>query len=448
MFHRIASVEWDTLLFFFGVMTVRRGAGPVGYLSLMSHVLYGQIGATGANVLIGVLSAILDNIPLMFAVLTIEPDMSLGQWLLITLTTGVGGSLLSIGSAAGVALMGQARGIYTFRSHLRWAPAVAAGYAAGILAHLDAQRCLIQIADPDVRLSEPSGRWPHDSDVKQLDFVGAMASARAIPDRTPRLHMDDAAPDQATARSVQNLRRRIRITRGCHDTHAIAGDRLRKFIDCAALADPAVHAARPPIIGCDRVRPAAVTPVHSGEIGAAQSPVLTHVQPIAAAGIHRSSRRELHRPLWPFGIGTPHLRIGAMARLGAVHRVSHTVERAGPARRQGARLRCEVAARSDRQLAIKASPIVRLPRSRSRLHRRFPSRDDLETEFPARNEVACATWQPAQLRTSCVQLWSHSSIGQVLPRAPAARLRHTIRIPGKSARSAARRQGRSGRRPG
>lgn len=136
VFHRIASVEWDTLLFFFGVMLCIGALGLIGYLSLMSHLLYGQLGATGANVLIGLLSAILDNIPLMFAVLTMQPDMPLGQWLLITLTTGVGGSLLSIGSAAGVALMGQARGIYTFRSHLRWTPAVAAGYAAAILAHL------------------------------------------------------------------------------------------------------------------------------------------------------------------------------------------------------------------------------------------------------------------------------------------------------------------------
>ena len=75
-----------------------------------------------------------------------QPDMPLGQWLLITLTAGVGGSLLSIGSAAGVALMGQARGIYTFWSHLRWTPAVAAGYAAAILAHLAAQRRIVQIA--------------------------------------------------------------------------------------------------------------------------------------------------------------------------------------------------------------------------------------------------------------------------------------------------------------
>lgn len=135
VFHRIASVEWDTLLFFYGVMMCIGALGLLGYLSLMSQALYTDWGATQANVLIGVGSAILDNIPLMYAVLTMHPDMSLGQWLLITLTAGVGGSLLSIGSAAGVALMGQARGVYTFSAHLRWTPAVAAGYAASVLTH-------------------------------------------------------------------------------------------------------------------------------------------------------------------------------------------------------------------------------------------------------------------------------------------------------------------------
>ncbi len=136
VFHRIASVEWDTLLFFYGVMMCIGALDLLGYLALMSHGFYGILGATTANVLIGMGSAILDNIPLMYAVLTINPDMSLGQWLLITLTAGVGGSLLSLGSAAGVALMGQARGVYTFSAHLRWTPAVAVGYAASILAHI------------------------------------------------------------------------------------------------------------------------------------------------------------------------------------------------------------------------------------------------------------------------------------------------------------------------
>ncbi|MBV8492928.1 MAG: sodium:proton antiporter NhaD [Alphaproteobacteria bacterium] len=136
VFHRIANVEWDTLLFFYGVMMCVGALGLIGYLTLTSHLLYGGLGATAANVLIGVVSAVLDNIPLMYAVLTMQPDMPLGQWLLITLTTGVGGSLLSIGSAAGVALMGQARGVYTFMAHLRWTPAVAAGYAAAIAVHM------------------------------------------------------------------------------------------------------------------------------------------------------------------------------------------------------------------------------------------------------------------------------------------------------------------------
>ena len=71
----------------------------------------------------------------MFAVLSIDPELSLGQWLLVTLTAGVGGSLLSIGSAAGEALMGQARGVYTFFAHLKWSWAVALGYAASIWLH-------------------------------------------------------------------------------------------------------------------------------------------------------------------------------------------------------------------------------------------------------------------------------------------------------------------------
>jgi Na+/H+ antiporter NhaD/arsenite permease-like protein len=72
----------------------------------------------------------------MFAVLTMNPDMDATQWLLVTLTAGVGGSLLSIGSAAGVALMGQARGYYTFFAHLKWTWAIALGYAASIAVHL------------------------------------------------------------------------------------------------------------------------------------------------------------------------------------------------------------------------------------------------------------------------------------------------------------------------
>ncbi len=111
------------------------GLGFIGYLALTSEVMYVEWGATSANIMVGILSAIVDNIPVMFAVLTMQPDMSMGQWLLVTLTAGVGGSMLSIGSAAGVALMGQARGKYTFFSHLKWTPVIALGYAASIAVH-------------------------------------------------------------------------------------------------------------------------------------------------------------------------------------------------------------------------------------------------------------------------------------------------------------------------
>ena len=136
VFNKIARAEWDTLLFFYGVVMCVGGLGFIGYLAVASDVMYNTWGATSANVAVGVLSAIVDNIPVMFAVLTMQPDMSTGQWLLVTLTAGVGGSLLSIGSAAGVALMGQARGKYTFFSHLKWTPAIALGYAASILVHM------------------------------------------------------------------------------------------------------------------------------------------------------------------------------------------------------------------------------------------------------------------------------------------------------------------------
>ena len=135
-FAQIQRVEWDTLLFFFGIIFAVGGLGVLGYLGLASEFLYVGLGPTPANIIIGVLSAIVDNIPLMFAVLTMDPAMSSGQWLLITLTCGVGGSMLSIGSAAGVALMGQAKGLYTFSSHLKWTWAVALGYVASIAAHL------------------------------------------------------------------------------------------------------------------------------------------------------------------------------------------------------------------------------------------------------------------------------------------------------------------------
>ncbi len=135
IFISMKRAEWDTLMFFYGVVLAVGGLGTIGYLALASQLMYIDLGPTAANILVGVMSAIVDNIPVMYAVLTMNPEMSHGHWLLVTLTAGVGGSLLSIGSAAGVALMGQARGVYTFFAHLKWSWAIALGYAASIWVH-------------------------------------------------------------------------------------------------------------------------------------------------------------------------------------------------------------------------------------------------------------------------------------------------------------------------
>ncbi len=135
VFALMDDTEWDTLLFFFGVIFCISGLGYLGYLELLSNSLYGEIGVNAANIFIGAASSLIDNIPLMFAVLSMNPDMSEFEWQLLTLALGTGGSLLSIGSAAGVALMGTARGQYTFIGHLKWFPALVLGYGAAIGAH-------------------------------------------------------------------------------------------------------------------------------------------------------------------------------------------------------------------------------------------------------------------------------------------------------------------------
>lgn len=135
IFEKVARAEWDTLLFFYGVVMCVGGLGFMGYLSLVSELLYTNWSPTYANIAVGVLSAIVDNIPVVFAVLSMQPVMDIQQWLLVTMTAGVGGSLLSVGSASGVALMGQTKGKYSFIGHLKWSWAIALGYIASIYVH-------------------------------------------------------------------------------------------------------------------------------------------------------------------------------------------------------------------------------------------------------------------------------------------------------------------------
>lgn len=135
VYHNVSRLEWDTLLYFYGVMVSVGGLSLIGYLGVASDFLYHDFNPTVANVMVGIISAFIDNGTIMYAVLTMMPDISEGQWLLVTLTAGVGGSLLAIGSAAGVGLLGQTQGIYSFMTHLKWMPVIALGYAASIAVH-------------------------------------------------------------------------------------------------------------------------------------------------------------------------------------------------------------------------------------------------------------------------------------------------------------------------
>ena len=156
------------------------------------------MGPTIANVIVGVASAIVDNIPVMFAVLTELPAMDHGQWLLVTLTAGVGGSLLSIGSAAGVALMGQARGVYTFFAHMRWSWAIALGYAASILVHLSWNADLFDGKILILPGQEATQVEQADAEPTQKVEVEMPAQEKLAPTATPETKPTTATKDAPT----------------------------------------------------------------------------------------------------------------------------------------------------------------------------------------------------------------------------------------------------------
>ena len=132
VFLNMKKVENDTLLFFFGILSAVGALHYLGYLNYIHH-LYDLVGPTVANIGVGFISAVVDNVPVMSAILKSSPQMGIDQWLLVTLTAGIGGSLISFGSAAGVGVMGRLRGIYTFGSHLKLAWTVLAGYILSLV---------------------------------------------------------------------------------------------------------------------------------------------------------------------------------------------------------------------------------------------------------------------------------------------------------------------------
>ena len=134
IFESMSKIENNTLLFFFGILAAVGALYFIGWLALAAVVYDPSVlGPTWSNIGVGFLSAIVDNVPVMSAVLKASPDMGLDQWMLVTLTAGVGGSLISFGSAAGVGVMGKLPGVYTFGSHMKYAWTIFIGYVVSIL---------------------------------------------------------------------------------------------------------------------------------------------------------------------------------------------------------------------------------------------------------------------------------------------------------------------------
>lgn len=125
----IRQVEFDTLLFFLGILLLVGMLKVIGTLDLLTQV-YSMYDPNISNFFTGVGSALLDNVPLTAALLKAEPVLTTAQWLGLTYSVGVGGSLLVIGSASGIIAMSKVKEL-TFVSYLKYVPALMLCYCVG-----------------------------------------------------------------------------------------------------------------------------------------------------------------------------------------------------------------------------------------------------------------------------------------------------------------------------
>jgi Na+/H+ antiporter NhaD/arsenite permease-like protein len=125
----IRQVEFDTLLFFLGILLLVGMLKVIGTLDLLTQV-YSMYDPNISNFFAGMGSALLDNVPLTAALLKAEPVLTTVEWLGLTYSVGVGGSLLVIGSAAGIIAMSKVKEL-TFVSYLKYVPALLLCYCVG-----------------------------------------------------------------------------------------------------------------------------------------------------------------------------------------------------------------------------------------------------------------------------------------------------------------------------
>ncbi|MFV0476495.1 MAG: sodium:proton antiporter NhaD [Parahaliea sp.] len=125
----IRQVEFETLLFFLGILLLVGMLKEIGTLDQLAQI-YSQFAPEISNYFTGMVSALLDNVPLTAALLKADPNLDTAQWLSLTYAVGVGGSLLAIGSSAGILAMSKIDEL-TFGSYLRYTPALLLAYAVG-----------------------------------------------------------------------------------------------------------------------------------------------------------------------------------------------------------------------------------------------------------------------------------------------------------------------------
>lgn len=125
----VRQIEYDTLLFFLGILLLVGMLKEIGTLKLVAE-FYADFAPLYSNYLVGAASALVDNVPLTAALLKATPALTTPQWLGLTYAVGVGGSLLVIGSAAGIIAMSKVKGL-TFVAYLRYFPALLLAYSCG-----------------------------------------------------------------------------------------------------------------------------------------------------------------------------------------------------------------------------------------------------------------------------------------------------------------------------
>ena len=133
----LGKLDITSLLFFIGILFAVGALGFLGVLDFISASLFGEDPAmsrlVAGSVLLGAFSAILDNIPLTAAAIDILQTTDPHLWILLAICVGTGGSMLVIGSAAGVVAMGMVKEL-SFTKYLKIAAIPAAlGYIAGIV---------------------------------------------------------------------------------------------------------------------------------------------------------------------------------------------------------------------------------------------------------------------------------------------------------------------------